>query len=187
MRHLTADASSGSGAYAKPMTIIQAALARTELALRDIAATNELAAQVARLSAPGDVIGLSGDLGAGKTTFARAFIEARAAVHGEPVDEVPSPTFTLVQVYELDSAPVWHFDLYRLERAEDAYELGIEDAFAAAISLIEWPERIEALLPEDRLELEFLFAGAPESRRIRLAARGSWALRLPALKKKTGP
>ena len=100
------------------------------------AETEHLASRLAKIAAMGDVITLSGDLGAGKTVFARAFICAL----GE-VQEVPSPTFTLVQSYYLNPIPVHHFDLYRLENPEDAFELGIEDLFSQGISLIEWPER----------------------------------------------
>ena len=114
------------------------------------AATARLAARLAPLAAPGDVIGLSGSLGSGKTTFARAFIRARL---DRPEEEVPSPTFTLVQLYEHAAGAIWHFDLYRLGAPADACELGIEDAFAGAISLIEWPERLGALMPDDRLRV----------------------------------
>src|SRR5205807_6696912 len=105
--------------------------------LPDEAATARLAARISALAEIGDVIALSGDLGAGKTTFARAFIRAR----GE-TGEVPSPTFTLVQVYELAAAAIWHFDLYRLRSPDEAWELGIEDALTEGISLIEWPDRL---------------------------------------------
>ena len=93
--------------------------------LPDEAATAALATRLARLVRRGDVIALKGELGAGKTVFARAFIQARAG-GGE---EVPSPTFTLVQVYEMPDAALWHFDCYRLRDPEEAWELGIEDAF----------------------------------------------------------
>src|SRR5215831_17568551 len=118
--------------------------------LPDEAATAALAARVSALAATGDIIALKGDLGAGKTTFARHFIRARGGT-----EEVPSPTFTLVQVYELGAAPIWHFDLYRIKSSEEAWELGIEDAFSEGISLIEWPERLGSLLPQRRLEIEF--------------------------------
>jgi len=153
-------------------------LAEKTLVLRSLAETEALAARLARLAVAGDVLALAGGLGAGKTAFARGFIRARAGADG--VAEVPSPTFTLVQVYELPGAPVWHFDLYRLARPDDAWELGIEDAFAEAISLVEWPDRLGALLPEARLDLE-LTIGDGEARQAKLAGRGSWAARLDAL------
>jgi tRNA threonylcarbamoyladenosine biosynthesis protein TsaE len=144
-----------------------------ERVLADEAATARLAAEVAARARPGDVIALAGPLGAGKTAFARAFIHA---LGGE--EEVPSPTFTLVQTYPLGSATVWHFDLFRLEAAAEVWELGIEEAFADGISLIEWPERLAGLLPDDRLEV--ILSIAEPGRRARLVGRGSWAGRLPA-------
>lgn len=125
-----------------------------EESLPDLEATGALALRLAPVLGPGDVVGLAGPLGAGKTTLARALIRALAEAGGAgPVDEVPSPTFTLVQIYETGSAPVWHFDLYRLERPEDALELAIEEAFVGAVSLIEWPERLGHLMPADWLEI----------------------------------
>src|SRR5580692_7817201 len=110
--------------------------------LPDETATAALAARIAAVAAPADIIALKGDLGAGKTAFARAFIRACGNQ-----DEVPSPTFTLVQVYDARPTAIWHFDLYRIRAPEEAWELGIEDAFITGISLIEWPERLRALLP----------------------------------------
>lgn len=141
--------------------------------LPDQRATASLAATVAAVSEVGDVIALKGELGVGKTTFARAFIRARGIG-----DEVPSPTFTLVQVYEAPAASIWHFDLYRLRSPDEAWELGIEDAFADAISLIEWPERLGSLLPESRLEIALEFAGQPKARRAILAGGDRWRTRL---------
>jgi tRNA threonylcarbamoyladenosine biosynthesis protein TsaE len=147
--------------------------------LPDEAATAALAARLAALARPGDVIALKGDLGAGKTSFARAFIRARGG--REPV---PSPTFTLAQVYELDDATVWHFDFYRLRTSEEAWELGIEDAFSGGIALIEWPERCAGVLPRRRLEIALLPAATPTARRAVLdpgdESRG-WAARLAGL------
>src|SRR6516162_10934706 len=144
--------------------------------LPDEAATAAFAARISALAATGDIIALKGDLGAGKTTFARGFIRARGGT-----EEVPSPTFTLVQIYDLGSAVVWHFDLYRLKSPEEAWELGIEDAFSEGISLIEWPERLGPLLPRRRLEIEFLFGDQPHSRRALIAAGESWQNRLAGI------
>ena len=141
--------------------------------LPDEAATARLAARIAARAVPGDVIALQGDLGAGKTAFARAFIRARGG--GE---EVPSPTFTLVQVYRPGPAAIWHFDLYRLRSPEEAWELGIEDAFRDGISLIEWPDRLGPLLPGHRLDIALDFADRPEARRATLAGDAEWRARL---------
>jgi tRNA threonylcarbamoyladenosine biosynthesis protein TsaE len=141
--------------------------------LPDEAATAALAARLAARARPGDVIALAGDLGTGKTTFVRAFI---GALGGD--EEVPSPTFTLVQLYELERATIWHFDLYRLRSPEEAWELGIEEAFATGIALIEWPERLGPLLPERRLEIAFAFGDRPEARRAALFAGPDWTARL---------
>lgn len=140
----------------------------TTLALADEAATRHCASRLADVLAGGDVIGLSGDLGSGKTTFARALIRA---LGGD--EEVPSPTFTLVQTYRLARAEVWHFDLYRVERPEDIAELGLEEAFAGGIALIEWPERAGDLLPDDRLDLSFGFAASAGARTLAVTGLGA--------------
>jgi tRNA threonylcarbamoyladenosine biosynthesis protein TsaE len=145
--------------------------------LPDEAATRALAANLAREARAGDVVGLSGPLGAGKTVFARAFIRARLEAA-----EVPSPTFTLVEIYQSLTGPaVWHFDLYRLERPEDAYELGIEDAFATGISVIEWPERLGGLMPQEHLGVTIAPGQSETERRAQLDASPSWAARLGGL------
>jgi tRNA threonylcarbamoyladenosine biosynthesis protein TsaE len=146
----------------------------TRLVLASLAATEALAVRIAGLARPPDVVALRGGLGAGKTSFARLFIAARA---GRPL-EVPSPTFTLVQSYDLPGGTIWHFDLFRLKLADEAWELGIEQAFADGISLIEWPERLGALLPEDRLDLTLEPGATPDSRVATLEAHGSWRDRL---------
>ena len=148
--------------------------------LPDEAATAALAHRIAPLAKPGDVFALWGGLGAGKTVFARAFVRSR----GSPEEEVPSPTFTLVQTYEPGpgfEGTVYHFDLFRLGAAEEAYELDIEDAFATGISLIEWPDRLGRLLPPARLDLTLDQGPSPDSRIAVLEGRGSWAERLEAL------
>lgn len=143
------------------------------LDLPDEIATASIAARIAALARPADVIALKGELGTGKTAFARAFIRAR----GER-DDIPSPTFTLVQIYNAGPAAIWHFDLYRLRSPDEAWELGIEDAFASGISLVEWPERIGSLLPERRLEITFTFGSEPGARRLLLDPSADWRARL---------
>jgi tRNA threonylcarbamoyladenosine biosynthesis protein TsaE len=160
--------------------MIESAAESLDIDLPDLAATERLARAVAARARAGDVLALRGGLGAGKTTFARAFIHARPG--GEAVAEVPSPTFTLVQVYELSDVPVWHFDLYRLSNAEDAWELGIEEAFADAISLIEWPDRLGALLPSARLDLHLSVDDRSNARRARLTGHGDWPARLEGIR-----
>jgi tRNA threonylcarbamoyladenosine biosynthesis protein TsaE len=145
--------------------------------LGDEAATVALARRIAAVARAGDVIALAGDLGTGKTRFARAFVDA-AAGDGE---EVPSPTFTLVQTYESPAGPIWHFDLYRLARPEEAYELGIEEALTDGIALIEWPERLGGLLPAERLDIALAYGDRPTARRARLAGHRGWAPRLASL------
>jgi len=120
----------------------------SSLTLADEAATASLAANLAERARPGDVITLAGPLGAGKTSFARYFIAAL----GVP-DEVPSPTFTLVQTYEAASGLIWHFDLYRITNPDEARELGLEEALIDGIVLIEWPDRLGSLLPRERLDV----------------------------------
>src|SRR5215469_6486758 len=108
------------------------------MSLPNEAATEQLGATLAERLKPGDVVGLKGELGSGKTTLARAILRAAA---GDPDLVVPSPTFTLVEVYDTPRGTYWHFDLYRLEAPHQAYELGWEEALAGGITLIEWPER----------------------------------------------
>ncbi|RAU23145.1 tRNA (adenosine(37)-N6)-threonylcarbamoyltransferase complex ATPase subunit type 1 TsaE [Paramagnetospirillum kuznetsovii] len=142
--------------------------------LPDEAATKQLGQKLAALARPGDVIALWGTLGTGKSTLARAFIRALTS----PDEEVPSPTFTLVQQYESEAGLIWHFDLYRLEMPDDALELDIEEAFAEGISLIEWPEQLGRHLPKRRLDLRLETGDAEGERRVTLTAHGSWADRL---------
>lgn len=114
----------------------------------------DAAAAFARRIAPalraGDTILLSGEIGAGKTHIARALIKARLAMIGRDED-VPSPTFTIVQTYEVGGVEIWHTDLYRLSDAHELVELGLEDALREAICIIEWPEQVSFEWPEDAL------------------------------------
>jgi tRNA threonylcarbamoyladenosine biosynthesis protein TsaE len=136
--------------------------------------TVKLGASLARLARPGDVLLLAGTLGMGKSTLARAFVRALT----DPDEDVPSPTFTLVQTYEAAAGEIWHFDLYRLERPEDAWELGIEDAFVDGICLIEWPDRLGPLVPRRRLEITLEPGTVEGTRRATLTPVHQWDDRL---------
>jgi tRNA threonylcarbamoyladenosine biosynthesis protein TsaE len=119
------------------------------------AETEALGRRLASLARPGDVILLEGPIGAGKSCLARAFIRARL---GEE-EEVPSPTFTLVQVYDDDGTEIWHADLYRLTHPDEVWELGLDQAFETAICLVEWPDRLGTHLPPGALTLRLTAKG----------------------------
>jgi tRNA threonylcarbamoyladenosine biosynthesis protein TsaE len=147
--------------------------------MKNIATLNDtatLAASLAPLLRAGDTLTLSGDVGAGKTTFAGFLLKAlgwRA--------QVTSPTYTLVQTYDLPAFTVWHLDAYRLEQPCDLYVTGWQEA-ASGVRLVEWPEKIALLLPENRLELTLTHGieqASGESRRCQLTPCGNWLLRLP--------
>lgn len=146
--------------------------------LADEAETRALGARFAPCLRQGDLICLEGDLGAGKTTFARGLITAAAARAGAPVEEVASPTFTLVQTYDLGDVTIAHFDLYRIEDPAELEELGLEDALDEGVCLVEWPARGGARLPADRVRVSLETAGT--GRRARLSAEGPAAQRLLA-------
>jgi tRNA threonylcarbamoyl adenosine modification protein YjeE len=159
------------------------ALEMITLDLPDEAATAALATRVAALAKSGDVIALKGNLGAGKTAFARAFIRSRS---GNAETQVPSPTFTLVQVYDARPTAIWHFDFYRLRHPDEVWELGVEEAFADGISLIEWPEPAEGVLPPTRtLEIALLPGATPESRRAQISGGSEWEARLALFEAET--
>ena len=118
--------------------------------LSNLAATQRFGGLLAAQLKAGDVIALSGALGAGKSALARAIIQAVDPTE----DDVPSPTFTLVQHYALaDGTPLWHLDLYRIDDAQDAMALGLDDAFVDAVCLIEWPDRLRKFLPKTNLSI----------------------------------
>ncbi|MGB0659419.1 MAG: tRNA (adenosine(37)-N6)-threonylcarbamoyltransferase complex ATPase subunit type 1 TsaE [Mangrovicoccus sp.] len=134
----------------------------------------DLCAQFLR---PGDCLALIGDIGAGKTTFARALIRASLGPAGA-TEDIPSPSFTLVQSYDTARGAIWHADLYRLSDPDEVFELGLEAAFDSAICLIEWPDRLGPDLPSEALTLEFI-AAKDDSRTLRLSwSDPSWTDRL---------
>jgi tRNA threonylcarbamoyladenosine biosynthesis protein TsaE len=146
----------------------------TDIDSANEAATEALAAKIAEICGVGDLVALYGNLGVGKTVFARAFVRARA---GED-EEVPSPTFTLVQPYECDPVPIYHFDLYRLNIPDEILELGFEDAMANGSVLVEWPERLGPYISSDRLDVEIRQGARTDQRYIRLTGHGYWLARV---------
>jgi len=139
-----------------------------DLPLADAEATARLGAAVAVALRRGDAVLLSGDLGAGKSTLARGLVRALTS----PGEDVPSPTFTLVQTYDGPAFPVAHFDLYRLTSAEETDELGLEEAIEEGAAVVEWPQRLGARLPPDRLGIDLRMVG--EGRLARITPHGSW-------------
>ncbi len=124
---------------------------------------------------PGDVILLNGDVGAGKTHFARALIQSQLVAF----EDVPSPTFTLVQTYESAVGEIWHADLYRLTDLQEIEELGLTDAFETAICLVEWPDRLGDLAPEHALTLELMTGDNADARRLTVLWHHSkWSAKL---------
>jgi len=139
--------------------------------LPDPDATDRLGAAIARLLAPGEAVLLYGPLGMGKSTLARGLIRALT----RPDEDVPSPTFTLVQFYESEP-PVAHFDLYRLTRPEEASEIGLDEALDEGCAVIEWPERLgddpAVWLGPDRLTVALAETG--DGRRATVSGAGAW-------------
>lgn len=132
--------------------------------------TRKLGEALANEARGGDVIALRGPLGAGKTALARGFIRALS----ENGEEVISPTFTLVQTYDTPRGTVWHFDLYRLEKPDDVFELGLEEALAEGISLIEWPESLGPSLLKEALIVDLATVSGSEARQAVLSGGECW-------------
>ncbi len=145
------------------------------LALADAAATHALGARIGAALGVGEAVLLEGPLGVGKTTLARGAI---AAWTGRDED-VPSPTYTLIQIYEGAKGALWHADLYRLKGPGEVEEIGLLDALSEAACLIEWPDRLGAAAPRDRLDVTLSFVD--EGRAAVLRAHGAWRERLNEL------
>ena len=114
--------------------------------------TKALAIRIRKNLQNGDIVLLKGEIGAGKSHFARSLIQAAM----DKVEEVPSPTFTLVQTYDTKIGSIWHADLYRLSDQSEIFELGLIDAFGKEIVLVEWPDRLGHLEPQDALKIEIV-------------------------------
>jgi tRNA threonylcarbamoyladenosine biosynthesis protein TsaE len=132
--------------------------------------TGRLGSAIAGALQPGEAVCLQGPLGVGKSVLARALVRAFTGETGD----VPSPTFTLVQFYEGEAGPLAHFDLYRLQNAGEAFELGLDDALEAGAAVIEWPERLGHHVPPDRLDIVLQLGEDGVSRHARLTPHGAW-------------
>ena len=156
-----------------------------DLDLPDERATRDFAAALSPRLKPGDVLLLSGQIGAGKTVFARQIIQSRLASAGL-FEDVPSPTYTLVQTYWDGSNELVHADLYRLAPGGEDVELGLEELFNHAICLVEWPDRLSAAPPNSALSLNFSLGVGEKARHLTLSGEHSvWADRLAEIAKET--
>ncbi|WP_422075587.1 tRNA (adenosine(37)-N6)-threonylcarbamoyltransferase complex ATPase subunit type 1 TsaE [Tranquillimonas rosea] len=140
--------------------------------------TDRLGHWFARTLRGGDTLLLEGGIGAGKTHLARAMIQAMQARHGR-AEDVPSPTFTLVQTYEAGPDEIWHADLYRVGGPDEVIELGLHDAFGTAICLVEWPDRLGADAPEAALTVRL--TPDAKGRHVEFFGAAPWADRLASL------
>jgi tRNA threonylcarbamoyladenosine biosynthesis protein TsaE len=157
---------------------------RVELSTRSPEETRKVGEALAGLLVPGDVVSLTGDLGAGKTCL------VQGAVRGLGIDEpVASPTFVLVREYRGGQLPVYHLDVYRLDRLQEVIDLGFEDLLdPEGVVFVEWGGAIDALLPDSFLEVELTVPGQSEKRRLGLSARGpAWAGRWERLEQSLVP
>ncbi len=144
----------------------------------------KLAARLAEQLGAGDLVALTGDLGAGKTTFARAFIRACL---GDDMAEVPSPTFTLVQTYDTEDCCIYHTDLYRIKEPDEVYDLGLDDDRSEALLLVEWPDRMPVDWWQGALEISLkrpagTATGEDEARVITFKGDDNWQGRLAGMK-----
>ena len=136
--------------------------------------TEELASALKENLQNGDIILLKGEIGAGKSLFARSLIQSTM----DQVEEVPSPTFTIVQTYETKLGSIWHADLYRLTDQSEIFELGLIDAFVSEIVIVEWPERLGHLEPQDALTVEIIILENDKREVIFSTNSSMWKARL---------
>lgn len=150
-----------------------------DLCLPSPDATTAFATRLGQVLRAGDVVGLRGPVGAGKSHFSRALIQSLQTIAGQLPEDVPSPTFTLVQTYHAGGLEVWHCDLYRLGDPGEVLELGLDEAFETAACLVEWPDRLGEAWPEQTaLDLTLSQGPGDDTRMLTLSGNADWSTRL---------
>ena len=141
--------------------------------LNSLEDTKNFSKKISKILSDGDIIFLYGEIGVGKTTFVRFFINCLEEIDGIKTSEVLSPTFNIVYDYDIGSTKVLHYDLYRLKNYKDISQLGMFESSGNFIKIIEWPELIEPK-PKDRIDILFQYSKLDESRKIEISGFGKW-------------
>ena len=141
--------------------------------LQSIEDTQNFSKSLAKIIVPGDIIFLYGEIGVGKTTFARFFINYLEHKNGIKSSNVLSPTFNIVYDYDVRNLKILHYDLYRLKNYKDISQLGMFETSNNSIKIVEWPELIESK-PKDRIDIEFKYSKSINSRKIKIIGFGKW-------------
>ena len=141
--------------------------------LKSLEDTQSFSKNISKIISGGDIIFLYGEIGVGKTTFVRFFINSLESKNGIKNSEVPSPTFNIVYDYDVGNLKILHYDLYRLKNYKDISQLGMFETSNDSIKIVEWPELIESK-PKDRIDIQFQYSKLIDSRKIKIIGFGKW-------------
>ena len=141
--------------------------------LKSLEATQNFSKNISKIISAGDIIFLYGEIGVGKTTFVRFFINSLESKNGIKNSEVLSPTFNIVYDYDVGNLKILHYDLYRLKNYKDISQLGMFETSNDSIKIVEWPELIESK-PKDRIDIQFQYSKLIDSRKIKIVGYGKW-------------
>jgi len=141
--------------------------------LKSLKDTQNFSKNISKIISAGDIIFLYGEIGAGKTTFARFFINYLESKNGIKNSDVLSPTFNIVYDYDVGNIKILHYDLYRLKNYKDISQLGIFETSNDSIKIVEWPELIESK-PKDRVDIQFQYSKLKDSRKVEIIGFGKW-------------
>ena len=141
--------------------------------LKSLKDTQSFSKNISKIISGGDIIFLYGEIGVGKTTFVRFFINSLESKNGIKNSEVPSPTFNIVYDYDVGNLKILHYDLYRLKNYKDISQLGMFETSNDSIKIVEWPELIESK-PKDRIDIQFQYSKLIDSRKVQLIGFGKW-------------